>query len=131
MMRGIQLHFNSEGAKFNLEYPVSGFSSTVQNALVNIGQKISTDITYPTKGSDIHNSATTGGIVSPDVFETKLYELAGETQDFINDTEERDFNKNELSALEIELEIWDVDKARVQVTATSSQGETIGNTSEI
>ena len=61
----------------------------------------------------------------------KLYELAGETQDFISDTEERDFNKNELSALEIELEIWDVDKARVQVTATSSQGETIGNTSEI
>jgi len=129
-MRAIQLNFEGRGAVFNFDTPIDGFTSTVQNCLVNIGQKENTDIIYPNKGTAIHNNAVSGGLTSPDLLETALYELATETQDFVQDTEE-DFSEEELAALEIELEVWQGDKARVEVTATSSTGTIVGNISEI
>ena len=130
-MRAIQLNFTGNGAFFNFETPIDGFTSTVQNCLVNIGQKSKTDIIYPKKGSIVHTNAVQGGLTSPDLLETALFELSTETQDFVQDTEDDEFNEDKLSALEIELQIWESDKARVEVTATSSKGEVVGKTSEI
>lgn len=125
-MRAIQLHFSGGGASLDFNNHIDGFTSTVQNALVFVGQKKGTDKIYPDKGTTLHNNAVSGGLVSPETLEVALNELSVEAQLFINETEEYDYNDDTLASVDIELAAWEGDKARLNVLATSSKGETVG-----
>jgi len=125
-VRGIKLDLTeAAGARFDFESTVTGFSSTVQNILVEIGQKSDTDIIFPEKGNSLHDNGVSGGLVDPEVLGEALRDLSTSIIDFINDTDEA-YNSEKLSLLDIDLELWDADQARLNVVATSSTGETIG-----
>ena len=129
-MRAVPINFSGNGALLNFKDSVIGFWPTVQNALVYIGQKADSDKIFPEKGTNLHNNAAAGGMVSPEIFEVALDQLASEIQNFTLDTDE-DYNEHQLNNIDLELEIWDRDKARIKVSATSSTGEVIGATSEL
>ena len=128
-MRGIRLDFTSaKGAVFNFTKPVEGFDNTVQNILVELGQKTNTDAIYSEKGNDLHKDSTSGGFVDPESFAIGLADLASTIQNFIKDTEDPN-NTITLQNLELDLEVWDSDAARLKVIATGSDGNTVGTAS--
>jgi hypothetical protein len=66
-MEGIKINFFNGEIYIEPTEKVSGFDATVQNALVNIGTRVGTDRTYPTKGTSILKSAVEGKIVGLNV----------------------------------------------------------------
>jgi hypothetical protein len=66
-MEGIKINFFNGEIYIEPTEKVSGFDATIQNALVNIGTRVGTDRTYPTKGTAILKSAVEGKIVGLNV----------------------------------------------------------------
>lgn len=62
-MEGLKINFVDGDIFIDTENKVTGFSATVQNALVNIGTRQGTDKIYSTKGTEILKSAAEGKIV--------------------------------------------------------------------
>ena len=125
-MRGIRLDLSSgNGAKFDFSSEVAGFDTSVQNVLVAIGQKSGTDAIYEDKGNDLHDDSTAGGIVSPESLEVVLSELSSKLVNFMNNTD-GDFVDERLSSLSLDVELWEGDRARFNVVASSSSGKTVG-----
>ena len=118
------------GAAFDFTSEVSGFQSLVQNVLVEIGQKLGSDIIFDQKGNELHENAVSGGFVNPEVLGEALRGLSNDITTFINDTDES-YNADRLTTLEIDLEVWDGDQARLNVIATSSTGEIIGESTAV
>ena len=130
-MRGVQLNFTSTaGAVFNFNAPIGGFNTTVQNILVELGQKKNTDIIFTNKGNSLHDDSTAGGIVSPESLGVVLNELSGTISNFVNETED-DLNTERLSSLKLDVSVWEGDKARLNVVASSTEGNTVGVETDI
>ena len=86
-MRGVKLNMTSAaGAAFDFTSEISGFPSTVQNILVEIGQKSGSDIIFEEKGNSLHDNAVSGGLVDPEVLGEALSLLANDISTFAGDT---------------------------------------------
>ena len=130
-MRGVQLNFTSTaGAVFKYTDPIVGFNTTVQNILVELGQKKNKDIIFTNKGTSLHDDSTDGGIVSPESLGVVLNELSGTISNFVNETED-DLNTERLSSLKLDVSVWEGDKARLNVVASSTEGNTVGVETDI
>lgn len=62
-MEGLKINFTNGDIYIDTNNKVSGFSTTVQNALANIGTRAGTDRIYPNKGTEILKNAAEGKIV--------------------------------------------------------------------
>jgi hypothetical protein len=130
-MRGIRLDFTSaKGAAFDFGTPLEGFDTTVQNILVEVGQKSGSDSIYTEKGNQIHKNSVSGGFVDPESFSVGLGELSAKIQNFIQNNEDPE-NTVTLQNVNLDLDIWDSDAARLKVTALNSDGETVGVTTSL
>lgn len=125
-MRGVRLDLSSGlGARFDFSSELTGFDTSVQNVLVEIGQKSGTDSIYSEKGNSLLANATSGGIVSPESLEVVLSEIATNVLNFMSDTD-GDFVEERLSSLSLDVAVWEGDKTRLNVIASSSKGKTVG-----
>lgn len=130
-MRDIQLDFTSgNGVRFDFSNPIDGFASTVQNILVEIGQKAGTDIIYQDKGNTLQKDSASGGLVDPASFSSAITTIATNVQNFVNDNEDPD-NEETLYNLDLELQVWEKDAVRLNVVAKSTSGNVLGAHSTI
>lgn len=66
-MEGISINFLNGDIFIDTDKKVTGFDSTIQNALANIGTRRGTDRIFPEKGTDILLNAVQGKIVGLNV----------------------------------------------------------------
>ena len=100
-MRGVRLDLSSGlGASFDFSSELTGFDTSVQNVLVEIGQKSGTDSIYSEKGNSLLANATAGGIVSPESLDVVLSEVATNVLNFMNNTD-GDFVEERLRSLSL------------------------------
>lgn len=61
-MRGLKIDFVKGAIVINPAAEVTGFDTTVQNALVNVATRQGTDVIYPAKGTVLLKNAVAGKI---------------------------------------------------------------------
>lgn len=64
MMEGIKIVFEEAGARLDFTAPVTGFDTTVQCVLVNIGTTTGTDKIYPERGTRLLVAGLVGKLFS-------------------------------------------------------------------
>ena len=124
-MRGIPLDMSNVKAKIDFSKEISGFDATTQNLLVNIGQKQGSDIIFEGKGNSIHDQAVASALPTPELLSVALHDMTASLVAFSRDTEVES-NEDELNYVELDVEQFSGDYAKISVLATSVSGETKG-----
>ena len=62
-IQGFRVDFAEEGSAIDFSHKMTGFDTTLQNAVVNVGQRASSDPVYPRKGISLFQQSLSGALV--------------------------------------------------------------------
>jgi hypothetical protein len=128
-MEGLKINFLPGVAGIDTQQRVSGFDTTIQNALVNIGTRTGTDSIYPTKGTTLLKRALEGKIVGLNSANHES-QLAGlNTLYFSREYETSTDGVIRLGRVDMTPLIYENGSLRINVTFTNqAQTLTVGTT---
>jgi hypothetical protein len=123
-MEGIKVNFLNGEIYIDPSDKITGFDATIQNALVNIGTRQSTDRIYPSKGTTILKNAVEGKIVGLNVSNHEAQLAAIETLFFSREYETSTDLSIKLGKVFMDTLSYDGNKLRIN-SAFTNFSETI------
>lgn len=131
-MKGIRIDFDAAGgATLNFEKPVEAFASSVQNGMVNLGQKKGSSHAFPDKGTDLVGAGLRGLLINS-VEASHYSNFAALDTVFFSRQYEPDVD-NDYVIADVRLNATEFDGARLKLQAQleSNAGEQVGVLTEI
>lgn len=123
-MRGLAIQLDHANSGIEMR-EASGFDLSIQNCLVNLGQRKGTSAVFPDKGVSILGEALSGGVVSPGSA-NRLGGLAAiQTLLFVNKHELPGIRER-VSDLSVIPEVFDQGRLTFQVSVKSSLDRVVG-----
>lgn len=121
-MRGVHVDFIGGGAIINFNRSIEGFAATIQNAGVHIGQSKGSDITFPTKGNNLHTRGVQGDFTSMAHLSAGLGPVEAELLEF-DEAQSSMGEEDKLASVRLLVGEYTGDYVQLQLSAESNGGE--------
>jgi len=121
-MDALHIDFEATGGVIDFNKKSSGFRTTVQNAMVHMGQKSGSSVLFPALGSNLHSMGLQGDFGRVQSFTKALQLLRAGLLEFSHDYDEAP-HSDKIKKLDLTLGQWQDGYAEVQVQAESHAGE--------
>lgn len=129
MKRGLKVEFNAKnGATLKLDEVVTGFAASVQNGMVNLGQRKQSSPIFPEKGTGLHAAALRGVLISLTDATHHANFAAIDTLFFSRETDPDAEEDGALASVELEPIELASGRLRVRARFESNSGEAVGIT---
>jgi hypothetical protein len=124
-MRGVKIDFTGDQPVFDFTDTVQDFDTTVQNALVNLGTMINSDLLYPDRGTYLMLDAVQGRMVNLQWANNSANFAAIKTIVF---SQNNDLVGNPfiLQTLTLTANVYNINQLTLNVSAVCVDGTTVG-----
>lgn len=120
-MNGVPIKFTAQGPSLDFSRRVAGFAATVQNALVNCGTRLGSDLVYPTKGTTLQTDGAKGAMSNLVWAQQRADFAALRTLAFVRQMETSPIHR--IQKFQLKVTSLRRDRVGLRATAVSDSGE--------
>ena len=124
-LTGIKIVFEEGGARLDFTTPVSGFDTTVQCVLVNIGTNTDTDAIYPDRGTKLLIAGLVGKLFSRNQAVHESNFAAARAKTFLEETTPAEITER-IRRVRIDPIVLTRERMETNVVIETTSGKLVG-----